>query len=143
MRRTEERFPVRWGPGPDPHREIGREMSFYRGGIGQWAWIFHRVTGVGVLLFLFIHILDTSLIMLGPAWYNRIILLYRNPVFGVMEIGLFAAVLYHALNGVRIILVDFWMEAVSWHKQIFWVEMTIFALVFIPVAWIMLGHIFR
>ena len=83
-------------------------MRLYRGGIGQWSWLFHRVTGVAVLLFLLVHILDTALILLGPDLYNWVIGIYRLPLFGLMEIGLFAAVLYHSLNGVRITLIDFW-----------------------------------
>lgn len=118
-------------------------MTIYRGGIGQWSWAAHRVTGVAVLLFLFTHILDTALIMLGPVWYNKIIAIYRLPFFGVMEILLFAAVLYHALNGVRVILMDFWIPSIERHKQMFAIQMTLFALVFLPVAWIMLGHTLR
>lgn len=118
-------------------------MTVYRGGIGQWSWVAHRVTGVAVLLFLFTHILDTALIMLGPVWYNKIIVLYRLPIFGVMEIGLFSAVLYHALNGVRVILVDFWIPSVKYHRQMFLIQMVIFALIFLPVAWIMIGHVWH
>jgi len=117
-------------------------MSFYRGGIGQWSWLLHRLTGMGVLLFLFVHILDTSLVMLGPEWYNKVIRIYQAPFFGLMEIGLFAAVLYHALNGIRIILHDFWVESIAHYKPIFIVQMVLFFLIFLPVAWIMLGHIF-
>ena len=47
--------------------------SLYRGGVGQWSWVLHRLTGIGVLLFLFFHILDTALILVGPELYNRII----------------------------------------------------------------------
>ena len=118
-------------------------MNPYRGGIGQWSWVLHRVTGVAVLLFLFFHILDTALILAGPVWYNRIILVYRHPLFGLMEIGLFAAVLYHSVNGVRITLVDFYPESTVYYKQMFAVQMVLFALVFLPVGWIMLGHILR
>ena len=116
-------------------------MSFYRGGIGQGSWALHRVTGVGVVLFLFIHILDTALIMLGPAWYDKIIQVYRMPLFGVMEIGLFAAVLYHAVNGVRIIVMDFWPATTIHYKRMFWIEIGLFFAVLLPVSWIMLGHI--
>lgn len=115
-------------------------MTVYRGGIGQWSWLAHRVTGVGVLLFLFTHILDTALIILGPGWYNRIIAIYRWPVFGLLEIGLFAAVLYHALNGVRIIILDFWVGTIPQYKRMFWIQMVLFAAIFLPVAWVMLGH---
>ncbi|MBI4313563.1 MAG: succinate dehydrogenase, cytochrome b556 subunit [Candidatus Omnitrophica bacterium] len=118
-------------------------MTIYRGGIGQWSWIMHRLTGVGVLIFLFTHILDTALIALGPDLYNKIIAVYRWPVFGCMEIGLFAAVLYHALNGVRIILVDFWPASIDFHVRMFWIQMAIFTLIFIPVCVIMLGHVFQ
>ena len=115
-------------------------MRVYRGGIGQYSWLLHRLTGVGVLLFLFIHILDTALIMLGPVWYDKIIGIYRMPLFGLMEIGLFAAVLYHSLNGVRIIVIDFWPASTVYYKKMFAAEMVLFFLIFLPVAWIMLGH---
>ena len=111
---------------------------WYRGGIGQWSWALHRITGVGVLLFLCLHILDTSLIILGPAPYNKIIAIYRIPVFRVMEVGLFACVLFHALNGVRIILIDFWENLTRFHRQLFYVELAGFVLIMLPVAYVML-----
>ena len=91
----------------------------YRGGEGQWSWMLHRVTGVGVLLFLLAHILDTALIALGPEHYNAIIAIYRLPFFRVGEVGLAAAVLYHALNGIRIIIIDFWPGTTVIQKQMF------------------------
>jgi len=45
----------------------------YRGGAGHWAWILHRLTGLGVLVFLLIHILDTGLVLFGPAVYDRVV----------------------------------------------------------------------
>lgn len=115
---------------------------FYRGGIGQWSWVFHRLTGVGVLVFLCLHILDTALIALGPEHYNAILQVYRHPVFRVMEVGLFAAVLYHALNGVRIILIDFWDGLVRYHKQLVVIELVLFVAAMIPVAYLMLRPVF-
>ena len=116
-------------------------MTIYKGGIGQWSWALHRLTGVGVLIFLIFHILDTALIMVGPELYNKIIAVYRMPLFGLSEIGLFAAVLFHALNGVRIIVIDFWPASTRWHKQMFGAVVALFFLIFIPVGWIMLGHV--
>ena len=113
-------------------------MSVYRGGVGQWSWVLHRITGVGVLLFLCLHILDTSLIVLGPEHYNAIIQIYRMPLFRVMEVGLFASVLFHALNGVRIILIDFWVDLTRFHKTLFSIQMVCFTVIMIPVTWIML-----
>ena len=114
---------------------------FYRGKEGQWSWIFHRITGVGVLLFLFIHILDTVLVGFGPEFYDKVMAIYRNPFFKLNELVLFAAVLYHSLNGVRIILIDFWPSGARYHKQIFYTMMTLFVAGMIPVSVIMIGHV--
>ncbi|MBI3011322.1 MAG: succinate dehydrogenase, cytochrome b556 subunit [Candidatus Omnitrophica bacterium] len=111
---------------------------WYRGGIGHWSWLLHRLTGVGVLLFLCLHILDTSLIALGPQHYNAIMGVYRLPLFRVLEVGLVASVLFHALNGVRIILIDVWVDLTRIHRLLFQIQMACFTLVMMPVAWIML-----
>ena len=118
-------------------------MSVYRGGSGQWSWVLHRITGVGVLLFLCLHILDTSLIVLGPDHYNTIIRLYRHPVFRVMEVGLVASVLFHALNGIRIILIDCWVDLTRIHRQLFYLELACFAVTMVPVAYLMLKPLFK
>ena len=112
-------------------------MTVYRGGIGQLSWALHRVTGVGVLLFLLAHILDTFLVVLGPEHYNSIIQLYRLPLFRIGEIFLFASVLFHALNGVRIILIDFWTDLTRIQRQLFYVEMIAFVIIMIPVTYLM------
>ena len=118
-------------------------MSVYRGGIGQWSWLLHRVTGVGVLVFLCLHILDTALIILGPEHYNAIIAVYRHPVFRLMEVGLVASVLFHSMNGVRITLIDFWVDLTRFHAMMFKVQMLLFTLIMLPVAWIMISPLFR
>ena len=114
----------------------------YKGGEGQWAWILHRVTGVGVFLFLLVHIVDTALIGWGPEVYNKVVAIYHLPLFRVGEVILAAMVLYHALNGVRIIIVDFWEEATRFHRQLFWAEATLFLIIFLPGAYLMLKPLF-
>lgn len=116
-------------------------MTVYRGGVGQWSWALHRITGVGVLIFLCLHILDTALIVLGPDHYNAIIALYRHPAFKVMEVGLVACVLFHALNGVRILLIDFHPSLTWFHARMFAVQMALFLLILLPVGYVMLRHL--
>ena len=113
-------------------------MTRYRGGTGQLSWALHRLTGIGVLIFLCLHILDTFLIMLGPEHYNAIIAWYRLPLFRIGEVGLVAAVLFHALNGVRIIALDVHEDLMRFHRQLFYAQMAVFVLVFIPVAYLMI-----
>lgn len=78
----------------------------YRGREGQLSFLAHRLSGLGTLLFLTIHILDTSTAYFYPELYNHAIAIYRLPIFMIGEIGLVAAVIFHGVNGLRIILYD-------------------------------------
>lgn len=114
----------------------------YRGREGMLSWMLHRLTGVGVLLFLLMHIVDTFLVGFGPEVYNTVLALYKSPFMRVMEVGLVAAVLYHALNGLRVIIVDFWSAGTRYQQQLFWAEMVMFTVLFIPAAYFMLRPLF-
>ncbi len=113
----------------------------YRGQSGMWLWILHRLTGVGILGFLFLHIADTYLVGLGPSYYNELVFLYHLPPFRVLETLLVGAVLFHACNGVRIILLDFWEKAIVYQKQLYYATLIVFFLLFIPAAIAMIAKI--
>jgi succinate dehydrogenase / fumarate reductase cytochrome b subunit len=101
---------------------------------GQWAWMFHRISGVAIFLFLFGHILSTSTLVWGvngPEWHHRIDSIYRLPIFSVMHLALFAAVLYHAVNGIRVIIVDWWAHSTKAQKPLFYAEMVLVGLLLI------------
>lgn len=83
------------------------ETLRYRGAIGQWSWVLHRITGLGVLFFLVLHVIDTSWASFFPLQYEEAIKIYQTPLFTVGEFGLVAAVVYHALNGIRIAIFDY------------------------------------
>ena len=80
----------------------------------------HRLTGLGVVGFLLWHVVDTSLLGWGPNAYNAAIDLYRTIGFRIGEILLFGAVLYHASNGLRIIMMDFWPRTNRAQKRLFY-----------------------
>ena len=113
----------------------------YRGREGQWSWIAHRVTGVAIILFLFAHIVDTALVGWGPNAYNRVVSVYKNPIVGLLELGLVAAVIYHALNGLRIMAIDFWPKLVERNRQLIYTTMTVYLAGMGPIAVIMIRHI--
>jgi succinate dehydrogenase / fumarate reductase cytochrome b subunit len=98
----------------------------------MWSWVLHRITGATIFFFLFVHVLDTALVRVSPQAYNEVIETYKTPIVGLMEIGLVVAVLYHALNGIRVILIDFWAKGPRYQKQMLWVVIGIFLAVFIP-----------
>lgn len=117
------------------------ETLRYRGAVGQWSWVMHRLTGLGVVLFLTLHVIDTSWAVFYPELYVRAIAAYQSPLFTLGEFGLVFAVVYHAYNGLRIIIFDFkpqwWrhqQEAAKWV-----VVCTLVTL--IPVFLIMFNHV--
>lgn len=111
--------------------------TLYRGREGQWSWIAHRMTGVGILLFLFAHIIDTAMIGWGPETYNKVVELYHNPIVEILELGLVGAVLYHAINGIRIMIVDFWPQAAAHHRRLTYGTLIVFVAAMAPITWIM------
>lgn len=72
----------------------------------RWAFYLHRLTGIGVLAFLALHIVDVSLFAVSHPLYDRVHALYATPVLRLLECILIFAVLFHTLNGLRILAVD-------------------------------------
>lgn len=85
----------------------------YRGREGHYAFLLHRFTGLGTLLFLIIHIVDTSTVYFFPELYNHAIEIYRSTPFMLGEIGLVFSVVYHGVNGLRIAIIDMYKPE-SW-----------------------------
>ena len=110
----------------------------YKGGVGQWSWAAHRITGVFVLAFLFGHIVDTFALGFGPELYDETISLYQQWWFKPFEVGLIAAVVFHAFNGLRIILFDFWPQLALKQRQFAYAEFVLCIITFSPAAFFML-----
>ena len=106
--------------------------TLYRGREGMWSWVAHRVTGVLVFFFLLVHVLDTALVRVSPDAYNTVIDAYKNPFMNVMEVGLVGAVLYHAFNGVRIILIDFWEQGPRYQRQMSYGVVGLWVVLMVP-----------
>ncbi len=86
----------------------------------MWSWVLHRITGIAIFFFLLVHVLDTALIRLSPEAYDTVIGTYKNPIMGIGELVLVAAIAYHAYNGLRIIAVDLWPWATRHQRQLWW-----------------------
>ena len=115
----------------------------YRGQSGMWLWILHRLTGVGILFFLFLHIADTYLVGIGNgSYYEELVFLYHAAPFRVLEVLLVGAVLFHAINGLRIIALDFWESAYRFNKRLQTIGYAVFALTWLPTGFFMLKPVF-
>ena len=114
--------------------------TLYRGREGMWSWVAHRITGVAVYLFLLVHVLDTALVRVDANIYDAVIASYKTPIVNLLEVGLVAAVLFHALNGIRVILVDFWSKGPRYQKAMLWVVLAVWFVLMVPGAYFMLRH---
>ncbi|MBN1563714.1 MAG: succinate dehydrogenase, cytochrome b556 subunit [Anaerolineae bacterium] len=117
------------------------ETLRYRGKLGQWSWVFHRLAGLGTLLFLILHVVDTSWAAFYPEDYEQAIREYQSPLFTIGEFFLVACVVYHAFNGLRIVLLDF--RPAWWQYQQRAVIYVLLATVIVlaPTFVLMLGHV--
>lgn len=108
----------------------------------MWSWVAHRITGVTLFFFLIVHVIDTAMVRVSPEAYNAAVETYKNPVVGLMEVGLVAAVLFHAFNGIRIVLVDFWWSGTRYQRQMTWGVLGLFVLLMVPFVIRHLSNVF-
>lgn len=107
----------------------------------MWAWVAHRITGVAVFLLLLIQVLDTALIRLSPAGFENLVSWYRSPFGKILQTLLVAALLFHALNGLRVMAIDFWPRGPRYQRPLLWVVLAIWVLVMVPSSYLMLRNI--
>ena len=123
-----------------PIKSTFNGLARYQGQIGQLSFILHRLTGLGTLLFLSVHILDTSTVYFSPSLYEEAINLYRSTPFIIGEIFLVFSVIYHGVNGVRIAIFDLFSPE-SWRassqSKTALVTLAIAILLWLPAAFIM------
>ena len=117
------------------------ETLRYKGAIGQWSWVLHRVTGLGVLFFLILHVIDTSWAVFYPELYVHAVAAYQTPLFTIGEFALVAAVVYHALNGIRISLFDFRPKWWKHQQKAAFLVFGLSVVILIPVFILMFGHV--
>ena len=115
-------------------------LARYRGQEGQLSFLLHRLTGLGTLLFLAIHILDTATVYFFPSLYSHAIDLYRSTPLMIGEIILVFSVIYHGVNGARIAIFDLFFphmwEIRSGRKSALW-TLAIAILLWLPAAYMM------
>lgn len=95
----------------------------------MWSWVLHRLTGVGIYFFLLVHILDTALIRVSPEAYDAVMSTYKTPIMGLGECVLVGAIVFHAFNGLRIILIDFWSKGPKYQRLMFWTVVALWVVV--------------
>jgi succinate dehydrogenase / fumarate reductase cytochrome b subunit len=88
-------------------------------------------------------VLDTALVRVSPEAYDKVVATYKTPIVALLEYGLVAAILFHALNGLRVIAVDFWSKGPRYQKQMFWAVMGVWIVLMLGAIYPVLGHAAR
>ncbi|HZW99210.1 MAG TPA: succinate dehydrogenase, cytochrome b556 subunit [Trueperaceae bacterium] len=106
----------------------------YRGREGQWAYLLHRVSGIAIALYLLLHVFDISLVMWGPDGpFNRFLLFYHQWPFRIGLVLIIAGVVYHALNGLRIMILDFSQWGIKYQRGMWYGVLIVTTAIGIPV----------
>jgi len=122
----------------DQKNWISENLS-YKKDSGSWAWILHRITGIALIGYLFLHVYSLSPLTEGEAAFNNKMQTFTSPLFMVLEWFLFAFVLFHSLNGIRIVIVD-WADGAKYHKQLYKISWVIGIILFLGMGAIMFAH---
>jgi succinate dehydrogenase / fumarate reductase cytochrome b subunit len=111
----------------------------YRGREGQLSFLLHRITGLGTLLFLGVHILDTATVFFFPSLYDHAIALYRTTAFGIGEMALVFCLIFHGVNGLRITFFDWYpnLWKIQFERKTIITELIVSIVIWLPLAFIM------
>jgi len=111
-------------------KNIGIKGLTYRGGGPMLAWLLHRMSGLGMILFVSLHVLASfsmHVLESGSDLGNAINAIYEAWYF---QIFIYFCVLFHTLNGTRIIILDFWPRFLKYQRELIWLQWMIFLPVF-------------
>jgi succinate dehydrogenase / fumarate reductase cytochrome b subunit len=121
---------------------LGR-TSVARLELHRWAFYAHRMGGLAILAFLALHVVDVGLVAISPMLYDEVHALYGTPALRVFEVFLLAAILFHAFDGLRLLVLD--LVDVSWRmsERMLWLAVALTVALTIPAAAVILAPVFR
>ncbi len=120
---------------------LNRKVSFftglkYKGGGPMWAWILHRTSGLAMVLFVGLHILAGFLTQqFGSEIGLTINIIYENWIF---QLVIFFLIIFHAVNGLRVVILDLWPALLEYQRESIWLEWFIFIPLYSLVLFVIL-----
>ena len=113
----------------------------YRGGGPMLAWLLHRIGGLAILVFVGTHVLSSYFqYQLASELAQSINVIYESVYFQVV---LYFFILFHVINGLRIIILDIFPQALEYQREATWLEWLIFIPIYGLTVFIMLQQHFR
>ncbi len=115
------------------------DLNYYKF-IGSWAWILHRLSGLALIFYLTLHIWVINTLTKGPEKFDSLTQFLSSPLFKLLEVGLWGVILYHAFNGIRVVIVDFFKGSLV-HKKLFVVLIAIAFVLWALGSYMLISHI--
>jgi succinate dehydrogenase / fumarate reductase cytochrome b subunit len=115
------------------------DLDYYKF-VGSWAWILHRLSGLGLIFYLTLHIWVINTLTGGEKTFNDVAAFLNSPLFKLLEVGLWGIILFHAFNGVRIVIVDFFKGSL-FHKKLFFVMIAAAFVLWAMGSYLLIAHI--
>lgn len=120
-----------------PRASLGEWFRVNKRSVTTWAFVLHRLTGIVLVFYLFLHLFVLRTLTRGPEAYQQLLTLFQRPWVTVLEALLIGTVVYHGLNGLRLVLLTF-NVGLRMHKALFWVALLLSVAVTLVAAWFML-----
>ena len=95
---------------------------------GFISFIFRRISGVALVLYLFTHMWVIGSVNSGPGVFDERLAMVQTPFFKLLEVALLAAVVYHAFDGIRLLIVHYF-NVTDYRKSLFYAMFIAFVLV--------------
>jgi succinate dehydrogenase / fumarate reductase cytochrome b subunit len=94
---------------------------------GFVSFLLRRVTGVALVLYLAAHMWVIGSANGGPELFNARLAAVQSPFFKLAEIALLAAVVYHAFDGIRLLIVHYF-DVTEYRKSLFYAAFVVSAM---------------
>lgn len=107
-------------------KKIGVNGLLYRGGTPMGVWLLHRISGLSMIIFISLHVLASFIMHVmntGSKLGIQINTIYESRPF---QVYIYFCVIFHAVNGLRIILLDFWPQYLKYQREAIWLEWALF-----------------
>ena len=109
---------------------------------GMWAWVGHRITGLVLVAYVFMHLSFLSTASMGSEDFDSLMEVTSQPLFVAMDFLLIVVVIYHAMNGARVVMFDLGL-GIRHQKLVFWICMAIAAVLIVGGVWAVWDLIFE
>lgn len=111
--------------------------------VGTFSWLLHRITGIALAFYIFLHLVVLgSNLLFGEGSFSALMGQFEIPLFKILEWCLVGVIFYHGINGLRIIIADFF-KLTRLHKVLFWLGAVIFIALMIITLLAFLPHIIK